>query len=160
MAIIAVDPGTSNTGLVYMDERRVVCAKTYHYQKVGYDQDKLMQRAAQIAKVLSEWTYDKPHEVVVMEGYIGYPGMQGGFSYQTPYLCGFLHSELLRAGEQITVQTSRQVLNRRTKGNVRYLLEEMLAGEEVWGESSKCTNEHTRSALMHGIYYYMNKEAR
>lgn len=160
MGIIAVDPGTSNTGLVYMDERRVIDVRTLHYPKLGFDQAALLERALTIWRQLEFWSFDKPHEIVVMEGFIGYPGMQGGYTYQTPYLCGYLQRALQESGEPFAVQTSRQVLNRKTEGNVRHVLNAMLAGEEVWGDCSKCTNEHLRSALMHGIYYYEQEDKR
>ena len=159
MPIIAVDPGTSNTGLVYMDERRVIDARTLHYRStVKDDQRALLERAQVIARQFRDWSYDKPHDLVVIEGFVGFKGNTGPYVFQTPYLCGFLHSELLDAGEEIVIQTSPQVLNRKKEGNVRHVLNAMLAGEEVWGDCSKCTNEHLRSALMHGIYYYRHRE--
>lgn len=155
MAIIAVDPGTSDTGLVYMDERRVIDVRTLHYKAVIKDNQRaLLDRAAVIARQFRDWAYDKPHELVVIEGFVNYKGMTGAYAFQTPYLCGFLHAELVRAGEDIVIQTSREVLNPRTRGNVSQAVSDMKLGYEVWGECSKCTNEHLRSALAHGIYYY------
>ena len=50
MPVVAIDPGTANTGLVYMDERRVICAKTLTHRKaVRGDQYALMERAREIA---------------------------------------------------------------------------------------------------------------
>ena len=161
MAIVCIDPGTSNTGLVYMDERRVIDARTLHYKDVVKDnQEALMRRAELIARQFRDWAYDKPHELVVIEGFVHYQGRTGGYAYHTPYLCGFLHSELLAAGERLVIQTSRQVLNPRTRGNVSQLVSDMKLGYEVWGDSWKCGNEHLRSALAHGIYYYERKEQK
>lgn len=156
MSIVCIDPGTRNTGIVYMDERRVVCAKTIAYKTVVKDnQSELMERAEAIARQVADFAADKPHEAIVIEGFVAYPGRQGGYTYQTPYLVGYLHAAL--AGEPIVTQTSRQVLNPRSKGNVAELKDMMKLGYEVWPECSKCTNDHTRSALAHGIYYYKRK---
>lgn len=153
MSIVAIDPGTSNTGIVYMDERRIICAKTLHYKSVvKADQDALRARAANIARQISQWIADKPHDAIVMEGFVGYAGRQGGYAFQTPYLCGYLHSAL--SGENIVIQTSRQVLNPKTPGNVAELRELMERGIEVWGDSGMCKNDHLRAAACHGIYHY------
>ena len=40
MNIVAVDPGTSNTGIVYMNERRIICAKTLHYKSTVKAEDR------------------------------------------------------------------------------------------------------------------------
>lgn len=157
MRIVAVDPGTAHTGAVYMDERRIICAKTIAYKStVKADQRALMERAGAIAKQLAEWMADKPHERLVMEGFVGYPGRQGGYTYQTPYLCGYLHAAL--SGESIAVQTSRQVLNPRTRGNVAWMRNAMAEGREPYPGCAKLTNEHLRSAACHGIYYLRKKE--
>lgn len=156
MSIIAIDPGTAHTGLVYMDERRIICCKTIAYKDtVKADQYALMTRASNIANQIRAWAADKPHECLVMEGFMGYSGKQGGYAYQTPYLCGYLHSAL--SDEDIVIQTSRKVLNPRTRGNLAHLKDQMALGYEVWGDSAKCTNDHLRSAAVHGIYYYINK---
>ena len=158
MSIVAIDPGTSNTGLVYMDERRIICCKTITYQNtVKADQDALKQRAENIARQIAEWIADKPHDLLVMEGFMGYTNKQGGYSYQTPYLCGYLHAAL--KDERIVIQTSRQVFNPRTRGNLAMIRDLMRTGAEPWAECSKCTNEHLRSAATHGIYYFKHKEA-
>ena len=156
MSIIAVDPGTSNTGIVYMDERRVICVKTItHKTTIKTDQDELRYRARSIAMQLADFAADKPHEAIVMEGFMTYTGRTGGYTFQTPYLCGYLHAVF--DDENIVIQTSRQVLNPKTRGNVKHLLDMAALGYEVYGDSKVCTNEHLRSALMHGIYYYQNK---
>lgn len=152
MRIVAVDPGTSNTGLVYMDERRILCAKTLRYKStVKADQDALRARAENIARQIAAWVADKPHDALVMEGFMGYPGRQGGYAFQTPYLCGYLHAAL--AGEDIAIQTSRQVLNPHTRGNVAELRALMERGCSPYPGSELCTNDHLRAAACHGAYH-------
>ena len=156
MSIIAIDPGTAHTGLVYMDEHRIICCKTIAFKgAVKADQDALKERAQAIARQIIDFAADKPHECIVMEGFMGYTGKQGGYSFQTPYLCGYLHSAL--EGERIVIQTSRKVLNPRTRGNLAHFKTQMANGYEVWKDCAKCSNDHLRSAAVHGIYYYQRK---
>lgn len=153
MAVVAIDPGTANTGLVYMDERRILCALTVSMKgAVRSDQDALLARAAAIADRVAGWMADKPREAVVIEGFLGYPGRQGGYAFQTPYLCGYLHKAL--EGERLVIQTSRQVLNPRTPGNAARYLDAMRMGKKPWDGAELLTNEHLRSAACHGAYYY------
>lgn len=156
MSIVAIDPGTTNTGLVYMDERRILCAKTIvHRRAVKGDQDELKDRAQRIAAQISEWIADKPHEAVIIEGYVTYPGKQNAYTFQTPYLCGYLHAAL--DGENIVIQTSDAVLNPRKRGNVAALKDAMAEGRNAYSGCSCCTNDHLRSAACHGIYYLRRK---
>jgi hypothetical protein len=157
MNIVAVDPGTSNTGIVYMNERRIICAKTLHYKStVKDDQYALRERADNIARQLLAWVADKPHEVIVMEGFVGgYRGRQGGYVFQTPYLCGFLHAAL--RGERIAIQTSRQVLNPKSRGNMAELRALMERGANPYPGCEHCTNDHLRAAACHGAYYLARK---
>lgn len=159
MPVVAIDPGTANTGLVYMDERRVICAKTLAHRKaVRDDQYALMRRAREIAAQVAAWAADKPHEAVVIEGFVGFSGRQGGYTYQTPYLCGYLHRAL--EGERIVIQTSRQVLNPRRAGSMARTMAALKAGEEPMPGAGMLTNEHLRSAACHGAYYYQEKERK
>lgn len=156
MPVVAIDPGTANTGLVYMDERRVICAKTLTHRKpVRGDQYALMERAREIAAQVAAWAADKPHEAVVIEGFVGFSGRQGGYTYQTPYLCGYLHRAL--EGERIVIQTSRQVLNPRSAGSMAAAMAALKAGKMPMEGSEMLTNEHLRSAACHGAYYYATK---
>ncbi len=150
--IIACDPGTANTGLVWMERGRIADALTVRFGgKVGADQRALMERARAIAARVADWAAGRPHDAFVIEGFVGYPGRQGGYTYQTPYLCGYLHRAL--EGERIAVQTSRQVLNPRTRGNVARLKADMAAGAFPWEGAGLLTNDHLRSAACHGVYY-------
>lgn len=156
MSIIAIDPGTQNTGLVYMDEQRIIDAETIHYKdSVKGDQVKLLQRAHEITTRIAEWMAPRNHDAVIIEGFINYSGRQGGYTFQTPYLCGYIHAAL--AGEYFIIQTSRQVLNTHTRGNVAAYKEAIAQGHDVWGDCSVLTNDHVRSAAAHGIYYYIHK---
>lgn len=150
--IVAVDPGTSNTGIVYMNERGIISAKTLHYKStVKADQDALRSRADNIARQLTSWIVDKPHEVIVMEGFMTYPGKGGMYTYQTPYLCGFLHAAL--KDEDIVIQTSSQVLNPHTRGNMAEMRTLMERRACPIPGSALCTNDHLRAAACHGAYY-------
>lgn len=153
MPVVAIDPGTANTGLVYMDASRVICAKTLvHKKAVKADQYALMERAREIAAQVAAWAADKPHEAVVIEGFVGFSGRQGGYTYQTPYLCGYLHRAL--EGERIVIQTSRQVLNPRSAGSMAQTMYMLRQGKRPMKGSELLTNEHLRSAACHGAYYY------
>lgn len=159
MPVVAIDPGTANTGLVYMDARRVICAKTLTHRKaVRGDQYALMERAREIAAQVAAWAADKPHEAVVIEGFVGFSGRQGGYTYQTPYLCGYLHRAL--EGERIVIQTSRQVLNPRRAGSMAQMMDMLRAGKRPMEGSEMLTNEHLRSAACHGAYYYQEKNRK
>lgn len=156
MPVVAIDPGTANTGLVYMDERRIICAKTLTHRKaVKGDQYALMGRAREIAEQVAAWAADKPHEAVVIEGFVGFSGRQGGYTYQTPYLCGYLHRAL--EGERIVIQTSRQVLNPRSAGSMAQMMDMLRSGKRPMPGAALLTNEHLRSAACHGAYYYKTK---
>lgn len=157
MSIIAIDPGTSNTGLVYMDESRILDAETIHYREaVKSDQNRILHRAHDIALRIADWIATRPHDHIVIEGFVTYHGRQSGYTFQTPYLCGYIHAAL--AMEHFVIQTSRQVLNSHMKGNVAAYKKAMEQGRDVWGDCSKLTNDHVRSAAAHGIYYYTHKE--
>lgn len=157
MSIIAIDPGTQNTGLVYMDEHRIIDADTIRYKlPVKADQMLLLQRAHEITARIAKWMAPRRHEAVVIEGFVTYHGRQSGYTFQTPYLCGYIHAAL--AEEYFIVQTSRQVLNKHMRGNVASYKAAMEQGRDVWGDCSMLTNDHVRSAAAHGIYYYIHKE--
>ena len=157
MRIVAIDPGTSNTGLVYMDETRILDAETLKYKEpVKADQFRLMQRAHDITVAIYDWMAPRKHGAVVIEGFVTFHGRQSGYTFQTPYLCGYIHAAL--ATEHFVIQTARQVLNRHMRGNVAAYKAAMEQGRDVWGDCSKLTNDHVRSAACHGIYYFNHKE--
>ena len=150
MVVVAIDPGTANTGLVLMDECTVYEAETVHIAgKVADDQAALSERCARIWERVSAFL-DHQHDAVVIEGFIAFTGRQGGYTYHTPFLVGYLVSKL--DGERVIIQTSRQVLNARTPGNVAYLKRWLTEGRGLGG-SWMLTNDHLRSAACHGFYY-------
>lgn len=158
MSIIAIDPGTTNTGLVYMDGRRIIDAKTIHfYGAIKDDQRALMERAGEIADRLARWAYDKDYGAIVIEGFVGFTRRQSSYTFQTPYLCGYLHAAMRDWGRPIVIQTSRQVLNTHIKGNAAAYKSAIAEGRDVWGDCSMLRNDHVRSAAAHGIYYYLHK---
>lgn len=158
MSIIAIDPGTSNTGLVYMDENRIIDAETLSYKEaVKGDQFLLMNRAHDISVRIFDWMAPRRHDYVIIEGFVTYHGRQSGYTFQTPYLCGYIHAAL--ATEHFVIQTSRQVLNSHTRGSV--VLEGETMAEAIarsgWGNAGILGNEHVRSAALHGIYHYKQR---
>lgn len=158
MSVICVDPGTSNTGLVHMDEKRIIDACTLRFRDViRADQDMLRERAAEISLMVRSWMAERPHDAVIIEGYVAYPGRQSAYTFHVPYLCGFLHADL--SGENIVIQTSKQVLNPHTRGNVAHIREAMERGGVPYPGSKLCTNDHLRAAACHGIYYYRSLRA-
>ena len=154
MSIIAIDPGTSNTGLVYMDERRIICCKSLTFKdSIKCDQQLLRARAQNISRIIRDFISDKPHDAIVIEGFVNFGSRSNAYTFQTPYLCGYLHAEL--SNENIVVQTSTKVLPKKKGGNDKEL---MARGVAVWTDCEKCTNDHLRSAAAHGIYYYRSKQ--
>lgn len=152
MNVIAIDPGTSNTGVVYMSERGVMCAKTIHFkQSIKQDQDALLARAKEIARQLSDFIADKPHDAIVIEGFAFVGLKSGSNTYQTPYICGYLNR--LLDGENVVIQTSKQVLNPRTRGNMSQVKDDLARGYEAVPGARHLTNDHLRSAAVHGWYY-------
>lgn len=157
MSIIAIDPGTSNTGLVHMDGKRIIDARTIHYDEpVKADQYRLMQRAHEIVIAIFDWMAPRKHDYVVIEGFVNYSKMQGGYTFQTPYLCGCIHTAL--ASEHFIIQTSREVLNSHTRSSAVRKGETKAQAIERWGweNSAILKNEHVRSAALHGIYHYIH----
>lgn len=153
MSIIAIDPGTTHTGLVHMDENRIIAAKTLAFSKpVKVDQDALRERADEIASFVRAWIKEREFDAIVIEGFISFASRASAFVFQTPYLCGYLHAAL--RGNNIVIQTSTEVLNEKRRGSVAHLKEAMAKGEDVWPGCEECTNDHLRSAACHGIYYY------
>ena len=167
MNIIAIDPGTSNTGVVYMSELSIVCFKTISGKPVYTDQYELMERMESITRQILVFMADKPHEAVVIEGFLGYKGRNNAFTFQTPQLIGFLEDRFLGMGENVIVQTSDEVLNPRRRdslvcyddsANGKARAKEMALKRTGWRDVDKLPNDHVRAAALHGIYYYKRKE--
>ena len=96
--IVAIDPGTTHTGIVYMDEHRVIDAKTISYPKAcGIDNYLLDERCQNIWRQLEQFLVMHGQDAVVIEGYIPYVTNRGASratSHQTPWLVGYLLSSL------------------------------------------------------------------
>lgn len=156
-AIVAVDPGCLHTGVVYMDERRVLDSCTIAYPKgVKGDNDLLDERCEAIWHRLERFLANHPHDLVVIEGY----QQQGGrghlsMAHQTPWLVGSLLAHLHEDGEAVAIQLSAKVLNPRSPGNCAWVVDCAAQGREVLpGSLRLVTNEHLRSALAHGVWRY------
>lgn len=64
--IVAIDPGTTHTGIVYMDERRVIDAKTISYPKAcGIDNYLLDERCQNIWRQLEQFLVMHGQDAVV-----------------------------------------------------------------------------------------------
>lgn len=160
MAIVAIDPGTENTGIVYMNEREVIDVKTIHYiDGTKLDQRALMIRCRDIVERIYDWMLDKPHSALVVEGFVTFRGSNRSnpYSFQTPYLCGVIGERF--KGEDITWQLSKDVLNPRLPGSCAYVKDKVKCGGSVLDGDARCTNDHLRSALAHGVYFYKQQAA-
>lgn len=155
-SIVAIDPGATNTGIVYMDERRVIDVKTISYPKsCGIDNNLLDDRCKNIWRQLEQFLLMHSHDAIVIEGYIPYVGMKiaRSTSHQTPWLVGYLLRGLEAAGEKPVIQTSKQVLNSRAKGNLANQKDLLVQGMYVYEGQKMLTNDHLRCAFLHGLYY-------
>lgn len=157
MRLLAIDPGLSNTGLVKMEaspSRGMIttAASTLRNQPTKRDLEALYKHCEKITgSVLSTAREFKPH-VVVMEDFVGYRGCDYIYLSQTPKLCAWLYSALVREGYEVALQTS-EIFRRNRKGNVAWVRDKVKEGVEVVPGALLCTNEHERSALAHAIYY-------
>lgn len=162
MNIIAIDPGTRHTGIVYMDERRIIDVKTVAIPKgCGVNNDQLDERCRNIWKQMEAFVLTHDHDVVVIEGYIPYAKMNiaKSTSHQTPWLVGYLLARLETNNENVVIQTSNKVLNPRAKGNLAFQLDLLKHGKSWVYEGDKLLkNDHLRTAFLHGWYYLLNKE--
>ena len=167
MNVISVDPGTSHCGIVYASELSVICYKTISGPPIRNDKDKLADRARRITQQILAFMADKPHEMVVIEGYTGgFARRQNAFSHQVPFICGYIIRALEHAGEPYVVQLSSEVLNPRAKGsmvsyedsaNGRNLAKQNALKRSGWRGVENLPNDHTRAAMLHAIYYYNHK---
>lgn len=161
-AIVAVDPGCLHTGVVYMDPRRVIDARTFAWPKgCKGDNDLLDERCEDVWRQLEFFLAAHPHDMVVVEGY----QQQGGrghvsMSHQTPWLVGSLTAHLHQAREPFSIQLSAAVLNPRARGNAAWAVDAVKDGREVvQGCQRLVTNEHLRSAFAHGLWFYQHRGA-
>lgn len=155
-SIVAIDPGATHTGIVYMDEHRVIDVKTISFPKsCGIDNNLLNTRCINIWRQLEQFLAMHNHDAVVIEGFVPYAGMKvaKSTSHQTPWLVGYLLSGLETSGETPVIQTSNQVLNSRTKGNLASQKDLLVQRRYVYEGQKMLTNDHLRCAFLHGLYY-------
>ena len=154
-SIVAIDPGTTNTGIVYMNEHRVIDVKTIHYPKAcGADNYLLDKRCQNIWRQIEQFMVMHNHDVIVIEGYIHYSGMRTqASSHQTPWLVGYLLAGIESMDEDPVIQTSKQVLNPRIKGNLSNQKDLLECRRFVYEGQKLLTNDHLRCAFLHGLYY-------
>lgn len=154
-AIVAIDPGALHTGVVHMTRRRVLDSRTFAFREgCGADNGLLDARCEEIWTLLRRFLETHAHGAVVMEGFVPYPGRCSGTkgSHQTPWLCGQLLGHLREAGEEVVLQTSRQVLNPKTRGNAAWTVDWLRNRQQFYLGQGLVTNEHERSAFAHGWY--------
>lgn len=176
MSIVAIDPGTAHTGIVYMDERRIIDAITLPGKgapTIRRDQRLLHDRSCRIARGISAYLAGKEREAVVIESFAAWDHSQGPNSHQTPILVGHIMQEL--AEENLVIQTSDVLrVQKGSAFDLAGVIEEAKAlkrggasssnlkrwlVESAMADASKCTNDHLRSAAVHGMYYYASKAA-
>lgn len=159
--IVAIDPGATNTGIVYMDEHRVIDVKTIHYPKsCGIDNNLLDSRCQNIWRQLEQFLVMHCQDAVVIEGYIPYVTNRGASratSHQTPWLVGYLLRGLEGIDIVPVIQTSKQVLNPRTKGNLSNQKDLLEQRRYVYEGQKLLTNDHLRCAFLHGLYYLVGE---
>lgn len=163
MPIVCIDPGTTNTGLVYMDARNVLTVQTIHF-KMGVranDEDGLIARCGEIWTLAEPFLLMHPHDAVVLEGFITFssPRRTNAYIHQTPTLVGYLARSL--KDENLVFQTSTEVFrpighDPNKRESVAYYAPRGALGLDM------LTNEHLRAAACHGWYYhhFNPKEAR
>ena len=158
--IIAIDPGTTHTGMVYMTTQgSVLDVDTANFYKaLNTDNEALIIRCTLIWLRISAFLESHPHSMVVIEGYKPYGGMRvaRATSHQTPWLIGHITACLGAAGEPFTVQLSDAVL-RKNRGGMGCVLEGLKDGSVKFNGSNLLSNEHLRTAAMHGLYYVRNR---
>ncbi len=160
--VLAIDPGTTYTGVALVDERGVSCCQTIKFlQPCGLDNAAIFDRAEQIAERLAPILATWKHDVVVMEGWKYYGSIANENSAtQTPILVGWLAREL--RGENLHPQSSSQVFNKKDPGNIYRPFgidldkpnEKRLADlMRKIPDGEKAKDEHQRSAVAHAVYY-------
>ena len=148
MIVIAIDPGTSNTGIAVYDsvKKTVVNCDTIRTPKSGQDQNALYSRCIKIAYAIDHMFEEYLTDVLVIEGFASFGGnRQNANTFQTPFLVGYLCARL----NPHAIQTSNKVFNKYGR-SVRDSIKDGTCSVEG---SEKATNEHERSALCHALYY-------
>lgn len=162
-AVVAVDPGTRNTGMVLLtltgSAPVVAGAATARWSRgVGTDQMALARRAEECCREVAAFVEKAKASArgpvpVVMEGFTPLRGKPRPMSYQTSWLCGALAMALASVTGDLSIQTSAQVLNPKRRGSMAWAAEAVKAGGAVVRGQGRVTNEHERSALAHALYW-------
>ena len=148
MIIIAIDPGTANTGIAIYDDSKkdVIACKTIRTKASGQDQNALYSRCIKIAYAIDHMFEEYLADVLVVEGFASFGGnRQNANTFQTPFLVGMICGICdVRA-----IQTSNKVFNKYGR-SVRDSIKDGTCNVEG---CEKATNDHERSALCHALYY-------
>lgn len=170
LRVLAIDPGTSHTGLALVDEYGINCAQTIHGRggSLGTDNALIIERCEQIADEVERLCISWPHDVVVIEGYepfVHQGRVNAQAATQTPILVGAICDRLRH--ENLHPQYSSVVLRQsggvyglygiRAKGMDAKLARVKLM-EKVAG-GTKCRTDHERAAAAHALWY-LAEEAR
>ena len=163
--VLAIDPGTRDTGVVLMDEKGISCAQTIHFNDAcGNDCHAVAFRARQLRDRLAPIVTLWKHDVIVMESWTSFSektGRANSATWQTPYAIGYLQCLVEELdGKDMVPQTSTEVFGVRRVKSFCYgahsqdEVEAMkrAAAKKIQG-GQKLTNEHLRSAALHGLYY-------
>ena len=162
MRVVGIDPGTSNTGLALVDGNTIIATKRLSFtEAVGIDNDALDARCYAIANEVMAWLDDHEHDLVVIEGW--HPFSTGSRfdanTFQTPWLVGYLIATLEKRGEDYVIQTSHDVFGTRTRGSLCYGATSAQEGRKKAVESLRnaieASNDHTRSAACHALYWML-----
>lgn len=154
MIIMAVDPGTANTGIAIYDSDReaVLECCTIRTKKSGQDQTALYNRCMSIAYGVDEIMLTRGADVLVVEGFVSFGGArQNSNTFQTPFLVG----TICGVCDVTAIQTSRDVFGNSAR-SMKHERDAIARGESSITGAEKAGNDHERSALCHAVYYARN----
>ena len=171
--VLAIDPGTRNTGVALVDERGVSCAARIRFSEpLGTDNAAIIARSGELAErlqpILDAWR----HDVVVLEGYTPWSYGDGNAAATTQLLIlvGWLSCHL--KAENLHIQYSDDVLApsrehsifwhlginpRATKGMDKVARLRLLEGYLPGGEKCKGDKDMIAAAA-HGLWYVREHE--
>ncbi len=148
MIIIAIDPGTSNTGIAIYDDSKkdVIACKTIRTKASGQDQNALYSRCINICCSVNDIMCEYCADLLVIEGFTSFGGArQSANTFQTPFLVGMICGIC----DVLHIQTSNKVFTKYGR-SVRDSIKDGTCSVEG---CEKATNDHERSALCHALYY-------
>lgn len=148
MIIIAIDPGTANTGIAIYDDSKneVIACKTIRTKASGQDQNALYYRCINICCSVNEIMWEYCADLLVIEGFTSFGGArQSANTFQTPFLVGMICGRC----DVLHIQTSNKVFTKHGCA-IRDSIKDGTCSVEG---CEKATNDHERSALCHALYY-------